>query len=93
MTKDEWLREISRNWSDVNHIIGLLDEIPFTPTYVQVTKVLNDGEFGVKEWEKRVKDAQELAGVVFEQCELFGKRIVSFQYYDALDLLSVILED
>lgn len=45
------------------------------------------------EWSRHFNDVQDAIGFLFDQCELFNKRITSLYYSIEVRMISIIIED
>lgn len=95
MTEVEWLAKVSdirlHRRYDVEHVVGLLSEAPVPLCLISIAKV--DAGDSRLEWSRHFNDVQDAIGFLFDQCELFNKRITSLFYSIEVRMINIIIED
>ena len=95
MTEVEWLAKVSdthlHRRYDTEHVVELLSESPVPLFLISIAKV-NAGDSNL-EWSRYFNDVQDAIGFLFDQCELFNKRITSLYYSIEVRMINIIIED
>lgn len=100
MTEGEWLAKVSETRLhrryDADHVVELLSEAPVHLNLISIAKVDDfdeDAPGSHLEWSRHFNDVQDAIGFLFDQCELFNKRIASLYYSIEVRMISIIIED
>ena len=97
MTEGEWLAKVSdarlHRRYDAGHVVELLSEAPVPLFLISIAKVFEDGGKSHLEWSRHFNDVQDAIGFLFDQCELFNKRITSLYYSIEVRMISITIED
>lgn len=99
MTEGEWLAKVSdarmHRRYDAGHVVELLSEAPVPLSLISIAKVDDfdeDAPGSHLEWLRHFNDVQDAIGFLFDQCELFNKRITSLYYSIEVRMISIIIE-
>ena len=99
MTEGEWLAKVSdarlHRRYDAEHVVELISEAPVPLFLISIEKVGGDFHDGGShlEWSRHFNNVQDAIGFLFDQCELFNKRITSLYYSIEVRMISIVIED